>query len=397
MTSGKGPAPETHDLIRPIQYLRALAALMVVWVHSLYMIPGVAEQFNAPNFGGAGVDIFFVISGFVMVVTTADKDVTPVQFFCRRIVRVVPIYWLATLAMIVGAASGHSFKNLGYPPDAIAKSLLFVPYTAIGGHQGNVWPILGQGWTLNFEMFFYALFALSLAAPRRFGLFGLAVVLGSLVVIGRLFGPFGNPLAAVYTSPLLLEFAAGMILAHRWLRDGSPDWSPWSLLFVVFGFCAIGLRDSRFITAHAAFLTMCAAFIIVAGCLHPRICAIQNRPLLELGNASYAIYLVHQFVVEALAWSWVRVFPLVTWASSVLFMASALLLCAGAGWSCYRFIERPLTSRLREFVQRLPGVQPAATMRSPSGRGFDRGGRGHAERVGLPTSATSKRPRPTNP
>ena len=367
MTSGKGPAPETHDLIRPIQYLRALAALMVVWVHSLYMIPGVAEQFNAPNFGGAGVDIFFVISGFVMVVTTADKDVTPVQFFCRRIVRVVPLYWLATLAMIVGAASEHSFKNLGYPPDAIAKSLLFVPYTAIGGHPGNVWPILQNGWTLNFEMFFYALFALSLAAPRRFALPGLAVMLGSLVVIGRLFGPFGNPLAAVYTSPLLLEFAAGMILAHRWLRDGSRNWSPWSFIFVVFGFCVIGFRDSRFITEHAAFLTMCAAFIIVAGCLHPRICAIQNRPLLELGNASYAIYLVHQFVVEALAWSWVRVFPLVTWASSVLFMASALLLCAGAGWSCYRFIERPLTSRLREFVKKSASVG-AASYRGTSKR-----------------------------
>lgn len=348
-------------MIRSIQYLRALAALMVVWVHSLYMIPGVAEQFNVPNFGGAGVDLFFVISGFIMVVTTAEKHVTPMEFFCRRIVRVVPLYWLATLAMIACAGYGHSFKDLGYPPAAIAKSLLFVPYTAIGGHPGNVWPILGQGWTLNFEMFFYALFALSLAAPRRFRLPGLAMTLGSLAVIGRLFGPFGNPLAVVYTSRLLLEFAAGMILAHVWLRDRSRDWSPWSLLFVVFGFCAIGFRDLTFITDHAAaFITMSAAFVIVAGCLHPRIAAIQNRPLLELGNASYAIYLVHQFVVEALAWFWVRLFPLVTWASSVLFMASTLLLCAAAGWSCYRLIERPLTSRLREFARRPASVGTAS-------------------------------------
>lgn len=60
-------------MIRPIQYLRAVAALMVVWVHALYIIPGAAQQFNAPNFGGAGVDLFFVISGFIMVVTTAEK------------------------------------------------------------------------------------------------------------------------------------------------------------------------------------------------------------------------------------------------------------------------------------------------------------------------------------
>jgi exopolysaccharide production protein ExoZ len=101
---------------------------------------------------------------------------------------------------------------------------------------------------------------------------------------------------------------------------------------------------------------MSGAFIIVGGCLHPKISAIQNRPLLELGNASYAIYLVHQFVLEALAWSWLRVFPLVTRASSVLFMALALLLCAVAGWSCYQFIERPLTSRLRAFVKRSASV-----------------------------------------
>lgn len=338
-------------MIRPIQYLRAVAALMVVWVHAFYIIPGAAQQFNIPNFGGAGVDLFFVISGFIMVVTTAEKEVTPAQFFCRRLVRIAPLYWLATLAMIAGAAYADSFKSLGYPPVAIAKSLLFIPYTALGGHPGNVWPILAQGWTLNFEMFFYGLFALSLAAPRRLRLAGLALTLGSLVVIGELFGPFVEPLALVYTNGLLLEFAAGVILAHGWLRDRSRDWSPWSWLFVAVGVCAIGLRDSRFITQHSWSITMCGAVIIVGGCLHPKICAIQNRPLLELGNASYAIYLSHGFVLEALVWSWHRVFPIVTLASSVLFVALALSLSAVAGWSCYQFIERPLTSRLRKFVR----------------------------------------------
>ncbi len=339
-------------MIRPIQYLRAVAALMVVWVHALYIIPGAAQQFNAPNFGGAGVDLFFVISGFIMVVTTAEKELTPAEFFCRRIVRIVPLYWLATLAMIPGAAYGDSFKSPGYPPVAIAKSLLFVPYTALWGHPGNVFPILAQGWTLNFEMFFYSLFALSLAAPRRLRFPVLAVTLVSLSVIGKLLGPFVEPLALVYTSPLLLEFVAGMILAYGWLRDRSRNWSPWSWLLVAAGVCAIGLRDSSFITQHPGFLTMCGAVIIVGGCLHPKICAIQNRPLLELGNASYSIYLFHGLVLEALVWPWRRVFPIVTLASSVLFMALALSLCAVAGWSCYQFIERPLTSRLRKFVKR---------------------------------------------
>jgi exopolysaccharide production protein ExoZ len=340
------------DLIRPIQYLRAVAALMVVWLHALYIIPGAAAQLNVPNFGGAGVDLFFVISGFIMVVTTAAKDVTPTEFLRRRIVRVVPLYWLLTLAVIALAAYKDSFRNLGYPPVAIAKSLLFVPYTSIPGQPGSVWPIALLGWTLNFEMFFYALFAISLAAPRRLRLPGLVLTLGSLVVIGRLFGPFTEPLALVYTSPLLLEFVAGMILAHGWLRDGLQGWSPWSWLFVAVGICAFGLRDANFITQHSGAITMCGAVIIVGACLHPKIYAIQSRPLLELGNASYSIYLFHPFALDALVWGWHRMFPLVTFASSVLFMALALPLCAAVGWSCYQFIERPLTSRLQKSRQK---------------------------------------------
>jgi exopolysaccharide production protein ExoZ len=323
--------------------LRALAAMMVVWVHSLYVIPGVVERLGASYFGGSGVDLFFVISGFIMVVTTAAKEVTAQRFFGLRIVRVVPLYWLVTLATIACAAYLHSFKDLYYTPGEIAKSLLFVPYVSREGASVGVWPIVLNGWTLNYEMFFYALFALSLAAPRRFRLLGLVATLGLLAIIGRLFGPFANPLASVYTSSLLLEFAAGMILGHLWLRHAQRNGLPLSLLAIVIGFCCLGSVFSRFVVASGAFL-------VVAGCLHPKISTLQNRPLLELGNASYAIYLVHDFVLAALAWAWLRVVPTITWASSVGFVAAALALCAAAGWLCYRFIERPVTSRLRALL-----------------------------------------------
>jgi exopolysaccharide production protein ExoZ len=355
-------------LIRSIQYLRALAAMMIVWVHAVYVIPGVLERLGAQYVVGiSAVDIFFLISGFVMVVTTTKKDMTPVEFFRLRLIRVVPLYWLATIAMIAIAfigsvAAGHSFRQMPYPPAAIAKSLLFVPYVAIEGVPGSVWPIVQQGWTLNYEMFFYALFALSLAAPRRLRLAGLAITLGSLAVIGRLFGPFVSPLAHLCTSSLLVELVAGMILAHAWLRAGSWAWLPQSLLFIAFGFYAIG-------PGHSEFVTMGGAFIIFAGCLHPKICAIQNRPLMELGNASYSLYLIHQFVLDALAWAWLRVFPLATWLSSAFFMALALTCCVVAGLLCYRYIESPLTSRLLEFAKRShslgsskrPPINPAAS------------------------------------
>jgi exopolysaccharide production protein ExoZ len=327
-------------VIRPIQYLRALAAMMVVWVHSVYIIPGVAERLGAPYFGASGVDLFFVISGFIMVVTTSRTEFTPQQFFLLRIIRVVPLYWLATLAWIAYKAFQHSFQGL-YPA-AIAQSLLFIPYSPPGFPRG-VWPILENGWTLNYEMFFYALFALSLAAPARIRLTALSVTLVLLVVVGKVFGPFAHPVASTYSSHYLLEFVAGMILAQSRLRGGSGDSLAQSLFLIVFGFYCLG-------SVSSGLTVLGGAFLVIAGCLNPKICAIQNRPLLELGNASYSIYLAHQFVLEALAWSWMRLFPLVTWTSSVFFTSMALVVCALAGYLCYRFIERPLTSRLRKLV-----------------------------------------------
>ena len=314
--------------------------MMVVWGHSVYIIPGIAERLGVPYFGGSGVDLFFVISGFIMVVTTSRTEFTPQKFFLLRIIRVVPLYWLATLAWIVYKTFQHSLQ--GVHPATIAESLLFIPYSSPEFGRG-AWPILANGWTLNYEMFFYALFALSLAAPARVRLPALSVTLVSLVVIGRVFGPFTHPVASTYSNPYLLEFLAGMILAHSWLRGGSRDSVPQSLLLIVFGFYFLRSLGSQLTVLGGAFL-------VVAGCLNPKICAIQNRPLVELGNASYSIYLTHQFVLVALAWSWMRLFPLVTWTSSVIFTSLALVLCALAGYLCYRFIERPLTSRLRKLV-----------------------------------------------
>jgi exopolysaccharide production protein ExoZ len=346
-------------MIRPIQYLRALAALSVVWGHSLYIVPGIAERLGPSWFGPAGVDLFFVISGFIMVVTTAGGDVTPQKFLALRIIRVVPLYWLATLAWIGFVAFEGTFTN-PHPPAAIAKSLLFVPYISPGSPSG-VWPILQNGWTLNYEMFFYVLFALSLAAPARVRIAGLAATLGLLVVAGRLFGPFANALAFTYTSPYLLEFVAGMILAHGWLQSEPRNSLPHSLFLIVFGcYCIGGL--------HSRPMILGGAFLIVAGCLDPRIRAIQSRPLLLLGNASYSIYLFHPFVLEALAPTWVRLFPLATTLSSVLFVALAVLLSALAGCLCYWLIEKPILFRLRNLVK-ASGAATSQALESPRGTG----------------------------
>jgi len=332
-------------LIRPIQYLRAVSALVVVWVHSLYLIPGVVERLGKPYFEpSAAIDVFFLVSGFIMVVTTTRKDMRPAQFFRIRLVRIVPLYWLATLGMVARAAAGHSFQGLHYSARAVAKSLLFVPYPALEGAPGSIWPILQQGWTLNYEMFFYILFAISLAAPRQWRLMGLCAVLAALVLAGRLFGPFVGPVASVYTNSLLIDFIAGMVLAYLWLRAGPGDWLPLPLLVILAGLCAIG--------SNSRVVTMGGAIILFAGCLHPSVCSTRNPLLMGIGNASYSLYLSHQFVLDSLASLWMRVLPPVTWISSAIFMAVALTCCTITGYLCFRFVETPLTSYLLARVQR---------------------------------------------
>lgn len=331
--------------IRSIQYLRAVAALVIVWVHSLYIIPGMVDRLGKPYFGAsAAIDIFFLVSGFVMVVTTTRRELRPVQFFRIRLVRVVPLYWLATLGMVAGAAAGHSFQGLHYSALAVFKSLLFVPFAAIEGAPASVWPILQQGWTLNYEMFFYILFAISLAAPRQWRLMGICAVLAALVLAGRLFGPFAGPLASVYTNSLLIDFIAGMILAYLWLRAGPDDWLPLPLLVILAGLCAIG--------SNSRVVAMGGAIIIFAGCLHPSVCSTRNPLLMGIGNASYSLYLSHQFVLDSLASLWLRVLPPVTWMSSAIFMVVALTCCTIAGYLCFRFVETPATSYLLARLQR---------------------------------------------
>lgn len=330
-------------MIRPIQYLRAVAAMSIVWLHAVYGLPSAVERLGAPYFGASGVDLFFVISGFIMVTVAMWSDVSPGRFFCMRLVRIVPLYWLATFAMIGLAASGQVPRS-SYTSAEIATSLLFVPYAPPAPAGSAALPIVENGWTLNYEMFFYALFAVWLAAPRHLRLIGLLLTLVVLVVLGRLAGPFTVPAATAYTSGLLLEFGAGALLAWLWLRGGLR-------LGLVSALSLIALGCYGIAWTHPRLVILAGAALILAGSLHPRICAIENQLLLQLGNASYSLYLTHQFVIDAVVPWWPRLFPHPGWLSTVLYMAGILLLCTVAAWLCYRFIERPLTARLRKLVR----------------------------------------------
>ena len=172
-----------------IQYLRGVAALMVVLFHVLDSSGRLGEAVVLPAFpaGEAGVDLFFVISGFIIWHTSRDPGLTPGRFMTKRIKRVVPLYWFFTLAMAAIVIVAPSLlRTTVFEPMHVIASLAFVPYLHPTLHAYN--PLVFVGWTLNYEMAFYVAFAL--LVPLTPGRRTLWIALGgaALVAVGQAIG-----------------------------------------------------------------------------------------------------------------------------------------------------------------------------------------------------------------
>ncbi|RZA09508.1 MAG: acyltransferase, partial [Proteobacteria bacterium] len=154
-----------------LQALRALAAWMVVCHHFMQIFfnfhpTGPIGQFFTDR-GAVGVDIFFVISGLVIYLSTQDKDMPAGRFLLNRVIRIVPAYWLySALMALMLLALGNWLPNSAIDLPHFILSLLFIPSENPGGY--GLYPTLNVGWTLNYEMLFYLVFALVFSVPRRY-------------------------------------------------------------------------------------------------------------------------------------------------------------------------------------------------------------------------------------
>lgn len=295
-----------------IQILRGLAAMGVVFDHAAmhYFETSDTLIYRLLMFAGyIGVWIFFVISGFIMGVTSFDKfgsKGAPQQFMVRRFLRIAPLYYMVTTAKFVLA-----HKKLTLP--AFLMSLLFIPHF---NAEGNIRPILGQGWTLNYEMFFYILFAAAMFMALKRGLIALCSVMVLLVVGGAAMTLAGHKpadaLTLTYTDPLLLLFTGGVCVSYL-LRSGTQlssrvaDWLSAGLfisLFVLFliGRAVPSLEISVIPVALAAacilLIFTSAASAIGQGAKSEH--GPLYRGMMRLGDASYSIYLTHTFALTFL-------------------------------------------------------------------------------------------------
>ena len=352
------PAPASNRLILPIQYLRGIAAIMVVWYHAAEQVPGVSQFFSS-GYGASGVDLFFVISGFIMVTTTSRNPPTPGEFMRRRIIRVVPLYWLLTFAMVALALClPRLFRTLIVEPGTLVESLLFIPHFSTS-FPSMVWPLLVPGWTLNFEMFFYAVFALSLFLPARARLPALAATFGVLVGIGLLCGPFDSAAARVYFSPLLIEFVAGAAIGTWWQQRRPMPGTVMSALMLAGGYVLLACRN---LPPLGEFTQMLGAALMVIGALAPRFSDWHFTPLRALGDSSYSLYLTHLFTLGLLRVVWSRVVvPVETWTGAAAFMAAALVGASVVGWLTYRLLETPMMEWLNARTRPRRAVQASTS------------------------------------
>lgn len=330
--------------IKSIQFIRAVAALAVLAFHIV----------GAPFVvGAAGVDLFFVISGFIM--GTFGNDVPPQRFLYHRIVRIVPLYWAVTLLMCVGAMAGV-FSSFSFTPEQLWMSLLFIPYF---NEAGEVAPLVVVGWTLNMEMFFYAVFALGLALRAPVAV--TAVVLGAMTLAGLVLD-LRTPVAQSWMSPLLLEFLAGLLLARMVLPRREYAVPLIVLSLTGFALAAAGGGDPAGL--WRVLIWGVPSFLLVAGCLTLEKAGAWPQRLLapveKIGDASYALYLLHGLVISV-------IYRLIE--PGLAASTAIVVLSLAVAFAAHVTVEKPATQFLRRFggrAVRYPaaparGMNPAKT------------------------------------
>ncbi len=341
-----------------IQYLRGLAAILVVIFHVSLQLKGLAGEATLDTLQ-SGVDIFFVISGFVMVLSTdAGRRSTSSKFLLKRIIRIVPLYWASTMAMIAVLIVAPQFvKQSKLVWDHAFASLAFVARENPAS-PGLYGPLVAPGWTLNLEILFYLFFAIVL----RFGRDGVRLVATAgapviaLSAIGIIVQPGG--IAGFYTNPIMLEFVFGMGLGLVFLAGRFRLPPSAAAVIVVIGL-ALLILPPPMQPVYRALRYGLPALAIVAGSLWvawPRWNAFHH-----LGDASYSIYLTHFFLLSALAQIWKRL-DLMAPVEIAIFYPTAIAGCVVLGSLCWRFIERPLTDSFRGWIG-LMSTSPPADLR----------------------------------
>ncbi|QDG34558.1 acyltransferase [Alteromonas mediterranea] len=330
----------TNNQLIAIQYLRGLAALMVVFHHARNPHDWLYNPISSYGAFAWGVDIFFVISGFIIFI--AARNETPVDFAVKRVIRVVPLYWMATIFLLLLNEKRELLLISSEQIEQIVKSLLFVPQFNLT-KPAQIWPYLIPGWTLNYEMFFYLIFAIGLIFRKP--ILVASLVICTLLVAGVTIN-FESALMQAYTDPILFEFLTGLLIGwiykNKRLQFKRPE-------IVLLAFLMLFLIPVLNFEEYEIVLRIIASTSIVAGAilLGPKIPNIESLKL--LGDASYSIYLTHAVVSLRFSKKIWRDLPLDGLPQFIGWIITALLVSIIVGVVVHLYIERPMLKFLRKL------------------------------------------------
>lgn len=340
-----------------IQWLRGIAAIMVVVAHSEILFSDVFHRdFGAflGFYGIGGVDIFFVISGFIMTVVTSGDSFSMSDFLIRRIIRVGPTYWFYTSIFYLTAVIKPSlFGKFVLSGSDFIQSILFLPHHNV---VGELSPVILAGWTLNFEIFFYLVFAIFRSQIGKPAIF-IALFFGMMISVGLVFD-IQNAALFSYTRSIVLEFSAGCIIGQIYLsgRSFAGPVTVSCLLIGIAAFLALPLLiQSNGITdllgnGRLIARGLPAIFLVFAVVVIPKKWVPKNNPMVFMGDISFSLYLTHTITLR-IASLVMRGHDFSVY-GAVLASIITIVTCFFAAVAAYYCLEQPITNGLTSIYEK---------------------------------------------
>ena len=353
------PKPVSPHKIKNIQALRGVAVLLIVLFHLL----SVEKKYGGAQtilpdffqFGMFGVDLFFVISGFVMVTVTRGKFGRPGQaftFLYHRISRIYPLYWFYSLLVLAIFLLQPTLVNSSQGNQAnLLASFLLLPQQQM--------PLLMVGWTLVHEIYFYLIFFLLLFLPQKYLLAGLAAWTTGILLLSLQTTPASLPVLQLISHPLTLEFIGGCLLAVLTSKIQSAISAATTLAAALLIFAAAilcfmyqwqttGLIEPPGLQ-RVLYLGIPALLIVYFLVRAEQQQLILPEPLCRIGDISYSIYLSHLLTFNLIGRIWAGFAVDSTkdnWLVLPVMVAGVLIV----GAVSYSRIERPMIAWSRKIA-----------------------------------------------